>query len=174
MAEDTENLHGDIFPCYGNVERGAIVPSINSTPNWNSDDAHVQQTFDASSGFGGEAGIPGDRVMSKDAFVLPGYIIPLDKLSGGVFIAGYNSTPNLKANGPDLTLAKLQQAMDSLPNLPKLPPYYRAHPITISNLMAATSQADGKIPLLSGVEVREDTSVPLGEFLPPEGWTDGN
>lgn len=111
MSEDPKEVYGDIYPCYGDVERGVFAPGINSTPNFN-------------------------------------------------------------PTGSNLTLVKLQESMDSLPKFPKLPPYYRAHPITISNMIATLPPADGPIPAFSGVQIREDVSVPLSEFLPPEGWTE--
>lgn len=70
-----------------------------------------------------------------------------------------------------LTLDTLKAMIEAMPKLPKLPPYYRCHPGTFYNLAAYLPKAQMvKEPPFGAVRIEQDTTVPLGEFWPPEGW----
>lgn len=98
---------------------------------------------------------------------------------GGVTRSASPEAANWKLNAEDpsvLTLEKLTAMVDTLPKMPKFPPYYRCN---INTYHALKEQSARKVPMsefpeymrhLSAVEVRVDHSVPEGEFLPPEGW----
>lgn len=83
-----------------------------------------------------------------------------------------NWTPSDKGN---ITLEELQKQYEKVKHLQPdkmFPPYYRAHPITIANLIRYCDM-EPKEPeriTFNAVNIHEDTTVPLGEFWPPEGW----
>lgn len=71
-----------------------------------------------------------------------------------------------------ITLEDLSNMMDKLPKFPKTPPYYRAHPETYRSLLWQCRVGVEHVESLkfSHVTIVEDPTVPVGAFLPPEGW----
>lgn len=92
---------------------------------------------------------------------------------GGVTRSANPEAANWKFSAGDptvLTLKKLTTMLEALPKMPKFPPYYRAHPITMSAMSAYLPRYEDIPAIFNSVEIREDPTVPIGEFLPPEGW----
>lgn len=71
-----------------------------------------------------------------------------------------------------ITLESLSDMMEKLPKFPKMPPYYRAHPETYRSILWQCRVEVEHVESLkfSHVTIVEDPTIPVGAFLPPEGW----